>query len=149
MIITLNKARVGWLKLTTAIIALLVGAIAGIGVTAIVGGASTGNSSGSSKISFPLNVNGQTYGSSLGVGLSAEPDLILAVGTNGRTGYISRKTLWAVDGTDVTSPSQASAYMSRSTSARTIPVFEKDGTTVIGSFVIPSVQNSGGPAPTP
>lgn len=146
---SMSKARVGWLKLTTAIIALSVGATAGIGITAVVGGASTGNASSSSKISFPLNVNGQTYGSSLGVGLSAEPDLILAVATNGRTGYISRKALWAVDGTDVTSLSQASAYMSRSTLARTIPVYEKDGTTVIGSFVIPGVQNSGGPAPAP
>lgn len=144
---SIRKSGVGWLKLMAALAALSIGAIAGIGVSAMVGGAATGKTSSSSPVSFPVNTNGQTYGSSLGVGLSAEPDLILAAATNGRTGYILRKTLWAADGTDVTSLSQASAYMSNSTSVRTIPVYEKDGTTVIGSFVIPSVQGSGGPVP--
>lgn len=116
--------------------ALPLGVVAGVATTSLVG-ATSAQTSTLSVGSFPTNANGQTYGSSSGVTYGSQPDLILAVATNGRTGYISRDAMEAVDGSSVSSLSQAAAYMSQDAS-HTIPVYEKDGTTVIGTFVIPA-----------
>jgi hypothetical protein len=117
--------------------ALGVGAVAGAAVTTI-GRSSSAQSIANHDSSFPVNANGQTYGSDANTTWKSQPDLIAAFATNGKTGYISRIALEAVDGSDVNSLSQASAYMANTKTSSTIPVYEQDGTTVIGSFVIPA-----------
>jgi hypothetical protein len=123
--------------LVVALGALGVGAIAGAAVTTF-GRSSSTQSIANNDSGFPVNANGQTYGSDSNVSWNSQPDLISAIATNGKSGYISRDALEAVDGSDVNSPSQATAYMANTKSSRTIPVYEQDGTTVIGSFVIPA-----------
>lgn len=60
-----------------------------------------------------VNANGQTYGVPNDSGI---PDLTAAQATNGKIGYILQDDLWNADGKS------------------TIPVYESDGTTVIGEF---------------
>jgi hypothetical protein len=106
---------------------------------------------------FPTNGNGQTYGSDspMTPGLISpgeEPDLISAIGTpldgTGHvTGYILRSQDDAVDGADVTNPAQAVAWDEAHTGPNatpvSIPLYTRDGTTVIGTFTV------GGPTPAP
>ena len=78
-----------------------------------------------SSDSYPVNENGETYGT-LAEGTlplfpienieqyERLPDLIAAVSSNGREGYVRKKDLY--EGGDA------------------IPVYEQDGTTVIGTF---------------
>jgi hypothetical protein len=99
------------------------------------GGSNVAGAAGDSGSTFLTNSAGQTYGSDSGVSQSDAPDLILTYATNGDLGYVYRTALWAADGTDVNSPAQAAAYMARTT-PNSIPVYEENGTTVIGSFVI-------------
>jgi len=114
---------------------LTLGAGTGVAVASLSGAAGPRNAV--SAVTFPTNQNGQTYGSASKVGLQNEPDLIYAVATNGKKGYIYRSQLWAADGTNVNSPSAAQQYMQQETST-TIPVYDENGTTVIGEFVIPA-----------
>lgn len=129
--------KVSRFTLVVGLGALGVGAVAGAAVTT-VGRSSSTQSISKDDSGFPVNANGQTYGSDSNVSWNNQPDLISAIATNGMSGYISRVALEAVDGSDVNSPSQASAYMANTKSASTVPVYEQDGTTVIGSFVIPA-----------
>ena len=70
--------------------------------------------------------------------LMPSSDLIKAEATNGKTGYISRTEMEAVDGSHVQNPSEALAYMewAEEHGPFVINVYEKDGKTVIGEFVI-------------
>jgi hypothetical protein len=85
-----------------------------------------------------VNANGQTYGAQNSNGA---PALIAVVATNGRTGYVFAKQLADADGTTAAehfkSPADAlawqKAHQGRTTS---IPVYEYDGTTKIGEFVV-------------
>jgi len=81
---------------------------------------------------YKLNARGQTYGSGVGVSkISQEPDLMQAVGTNGKVGYVYSSELY---GSQPKTPQQAVALDSQG--PRTIPLYASDGKTVIGSFVI-------------
>lgn len=88
---------------------------------------------------YPTNANGQTYGSAL-FAYSAEymPDLIAAVGTNGREGYILRSDEQAA--VDLTLEEVLSGAGNEDV---TIPLYESDGKTVIGEFVIHAAQGAG------
>ena len=83
---------------------------------------------------WAVNARGQTYGVVNDRGI---PDLIAEDATNGRSGYISRKELEAADRGNSTSPEEALRDQAqRAGKTITIPVYEADGTTVIGRFAI-------------
>lgn len=96
---------------------------------------------------YPSNQRGQTYGSSAGACPSQEPDLILAVGRSGNTavrGYVLKSQLAVASGDSVDTPQAAVAWTrAHAGKAATIPLYTRDGRTVIGQFTI-----GGGPAPT-
>lgn len=83
---------------------------------------------------WAVNARGQTYGV---VNDRGTPDLIAADATNGRSGYVSSDELDAAGGGNPTSPEQAlQEQADRAGTTITIPVYEADGMTVIGDFVI-------------
>lgn len=82
---------------------------------------------------FALNAAGQTYGVDSD---SRHPDLIAAIATNGEQGYIFRKALLAA--MTCVSPHSPSAAVSCSPDSKlqSIPVYESDGTTQIGTYTL-------------
>ncbi len=98
---------------------------------------------------YPVNLSGQTYGSSAGACPSQEPDLISAMGpsTGGHgpvEGYVIKAQLGKASGDDVNSPHAAAAWTkAHAGKTTTIPLYARDGKTVIGHFAI-----QGGPPPT-
>lgn len=81
---------------------------------------------------YGVNENNMTYGSYANVTSDADaPDLIFAVATNGLEGYIKNTDF--NQGTDI-SLEQVQAGLQFEEKA--IPVYEVDGTTVIGEFII-------------
>lgn len=82
---------------------------------------------------FETNASGQTLGE-YGVGLhddpSATPDLLRAVGTNGREGYI-----FTVDAFGAPAGSLSEAERAGEPREREIPVYEADGVTQIGVYL--------------
>lgn len=138
MIVSRMTLQFSRFTLVAVLGALGVGSVAGATVTTIGRSSSSHAIAKSNSSSFPVNANGETYGSDANAAWDAQPDLISAFATNGKTGYISRVALEAADGSDVNSLSQAAAYIASTKSSRSIPVYEQNGTTVIGSFVIPA-----------
>jgi hypothetical protein len=84
---------------------------------------------------WATNDNGDTYGMVKEDG--SQPDLLSAYARNGRLGYVFTSDLDEDRPTSLTEPAV--------TTARSIPVYESDGETVVGEFVIE--PGSGGPAP--
>jgi hypothetical protein len=83
---------------------------------------------------WKVNANGQTYGVENSHGV---PDLIAAVASNGRQGYIKKNELDAANGSNVTSQAEALKWQQAHAGATTdIPVYDSDGTSVIGQFVM-------------
>lgn len=85
---------------------------------------------------FPVNKNGETYGSNREVTVAEqEPDLILAKGVDGTTGYIKLKDL---NKDQPNNPEEAVAYMEKmkNSAPKNIPLYDVDGKTVIGEFKI-------------
>ena len=124
---------------TIAVIgALVAGSSVGILVSVEIGGASSVPAGLGPNAVYPTNAHGQSYGSSLGAtSQTGEPDLILVVATNGKTGYVSKSEMNAADGGNVTTPQQAIAWTeSGANASHSIPVYAEDGSTVIGSFVV-------------
>jgi hypothetical protein len=82
---------------------------------------------------YPVNESGQTYGKSLDP--LVVPDLISAKGTDGKTGYVLSSDLV---GTDPATPEEAVkrqlALEQGGHQDQVIPLYEKDGKTVIGQF---------------
>jgi len=84
---------------------------------------------------YLLNASGETYGSAQYAQPGQEPDLILVVGDQGRTGYVTAEDF---AGPEVSNPEEASRYM-ESDYARNgvvVPVYAADGTTQIDVFTI-------------
>lgn len=81
------------------------------------------------------NKHGVTYGSGLKAeSVEDEPDLILVEASNGKLGYAYRTDL---EGADPSSPAAAVAKQkAEEGTTDLIPVYEVDGVTRIGSFVI-------------
>lgn len=81
------------------------------------------------KTIVPLatNARGQTYGTGA-EGL--RPDLVATIATNGRLGYVLR-TEW-----EPPMPTTSRSPVTSNPPARTIPVYESDGVTVIGEFTV-------------
>lgn len=82
------------------------------------------------------NANGETYGSILADGQA--PDLVAAVATNGKEGYVRYSDL---EGDLPTCPEEA-VSMQKIKKNRVIPVYEKDGAVRIGEFVVHSPSSS-------
>ncbi len=79
-----------------------------------------------------VNARGETYGV---VGDGSEPDLIAAIATNGRWGYVRRSELDEAAGANPSTPAEALAWQdAHAGETFFIPVYESDGETVIGSF---------------
>lgn len=80
------------------------------------------------------NENGEVYGSELYLSdIGIKPDLISALGENGVVGYVKRADL---DALSIDNPMEAESYESYKPICRTIPLYECDGETEIGVFVI-------------
>lgn len=90
-------------------------------------------------IPLATNANGESYGTD---GFGAQPDLIEAIATNGQVGYIRSDDLDEASGANVANPDEAVEWTKHTEEMRaageviTIPVYEADGTTVIGEFLI-------------
>lgn len=83
--------------------------------------------------SYSINKYGETYGSAMYAQiLNEEPDLILAVGTNGETGYVRSSDL----NPEFTSPETAAEYTESLPQTYTIPLYKSDGKTIIGSYLV-------------
>jgi hypothetical protein len=80
---------------------------------------------------YPMNAAGLTYGPNRP--LVEDPDLMAAMATNGKVGYIYRKDL---EGPMPRSPAEAVAGNARSLRGYTVPVYESDGVTRIGVFQV-------------
>lgn len=81
---------------------------------------------------WATNAHGQTFG--VGNDHGQEPDLLAVIATNGRAGYAYSSEL---DGPMPTSRAQALAWQKENAGhGRTIKVYESDGTTIIGTFVV-------------
>ncbi|WOO38352.1 hypothetical protein R2R35_07570 [Anaerocolumna sp. AGMB13020] len=83
-------------------------------------------------VALAENENGQTYGSAFVGAITGEmPDLVKAVTTDGKVGYLNVKDL-LLD-TPAT-PEEAIALSAYSEANSIIPVYAEDGTTVVGAF---------------
>lgn len=81
-----------------------------------------------------VNAHGQTYGVS-GSAHQGEPDLVAVTATNGKDGYAYATDLQG--GPLPTSPADAiTQQQANQGRTRTVPVYDSDGTTVIGDFTI-------------
>lgn len=85
--------------------------------------------SSTDPLKLRLNASGQTYGSSS----NADPDLVAVVFASCAHGYVYREDL---EGFQPRSPKEALAYQDtpEGRKGRDIPVYESDGTTLIGQF---------------
>lgn len=89
---------------------------------------------------YPMNVRGETYGPEIyAENPDQAPDLILAVATNGREGYVRKVDL---RGPQPRTLADVAAIDESAGRGRDIPVYESDGTTVIGTFHILPARSS-------
>ncbi|MGO2519978.1 MAG: hypothetical protein ACTH8F_07645 [Microbacterium sp.] len=114
-----------------------VGALAVVTVGLVSGSAVAALASSPDSPEYSTNASDQTYGSAKNATHDSEPDLIQAIATNGKTGYVKKVELDDTSG-QPTNPEEAVAYMQSKSylNARTITVYESDGKTEIGEFVI-------------
>ncbi|MFD6781124.1 ATP-dependent Lon protease [Streptomyces diastaticus] len=91
---------------------------------------------GAAEPAWPRNAKGETYGSGLDARTpDGGPDLIEAYTTDGKAGFVRRAEL--EDEPAPASPREAIALQSkRAGEDRRIAVYDRDGTTAIGTFVI-------------
>lgn len=82
------------------------------------------------RVPLAVNENGETYGID---SPELQPDLIQAQATNGRVGYVRRVELEQASGPQPTSPTDAAGQVPE---GATIPVYQNDGETIIGEFVV-------------
>jgi hypothetical protein len=84
--------------------------------------------------SWGINASGETYGVQNQKGT---PDLIAVVVDQGKThGYVEASELNCASGGDVKSPAQALAWEKKNQNRNiSFPVYESNGTTVIGVFI--------------
>ena len=131
------------MKLKLCVIGLSVSVlIAGYGIRSI---SSANNSTEISKTIdtirgyFKTNDNGETYGTYIdkGNGEWEEPDLMAVIGLNDVEGYVRKVDLYDEEN-QPNNPEEAIAYMEKKEKEgpRIIPVYKKDGKTIIGEYKI-------------
>lgn len=82
---------------------------------------------------YNINKNGQTYGADIYDNTSGEePDLIAAYGTDGKLGYIKAVDLES----NVKTPEEAIKQQRKKKGPKIIPVYDKDGKTIISQFIL-------------
>ncbi|MDA2804752.1 hypothetical protein [Nocardiopsis suaedae] len=87
--------------------------------------------------SYATNAQGQTYGSALEARTpQEEPDLIEAYGDDGTLGYVKADDLKGPDQTREEVLEHIDAQERDAIPDVRIPLYERDGTTVIGTFTI-------------
>lgn len=108
---------------------LLTGAVAAITIASFTGCATSNNNEGCT-----YNEQGLSYGSAVDAlpGCDA-PDLIQTEATNGAIGYVYEKDLAAYVPTD---PSEAAQANEINSDGYTVTVYESDGVTPVGEFVV-------------
>lgn len=88
---------------------------------------------------FKTNDDGGTYGTYIdkGDGEYEEPDLMAVIGRNDVEGYVKKVDLYDEEN-QPNNPEEAIAYMEKreKEGPRLIPIYEKDGKTVIGEYRI-------------
>lgn len=88
---------------------------------------------------FKTNDDGETYGTYIDKGDSEyeEPDLMAVIGVNDVEGYVKKVDLYDEEN-QPNNPEEAIAYMEKreKEGPRLIPIYEKDGKTVIGEYRI-------------
>ncbi|CEQ08434.1 beta-lactamase inducer [[Clostridium] sordellii] len=88
---------------------------------------------------FKTNDDGETYGTYIdkGDGEYEEPDLMAVIGGNDAEGYVKKVDLYDEEN-QPNNPEEAIAYMEKreKEGPRLIPIYEKDGRTVIGEYRI-------------
>ncbi len=87
---------------------------------------------------FGVNAQGETFGVE---NENGTPDLIAVTATNGKGGYAYARDMAAAEGPPPTSPEDAVSRNGRTVS---VPVYESDGTTLLGEFVIGPANATGG-----
>ncbi|MFM6850869.1 MAG: hypothetical protein ACKOVB_17390 [Terrabacter sp.] len=87
-----------------------------------------------------VNAKGETYGVMNDQG---EPDLQLVVATNGRAGYAYTQDLNNAGGPPPTDPTQAKERSKALSAGVPVPVYQSDGDTVIGQFIVGGDLRSG------
>lgn len=97
------------------------------------------------EIEYPINDNGQTYGSAaLARNYDERPDLIAAIGCDGQEGYIYKTDLESgIPKTPAEALAQQQQYEAMAIASegervvvRSIPLYDADGKTVIGKYEI-------------
>lgn len=82
---------------------------------------------------YSVNEQGETYSDApYGTGTMQELDLVEAVGTNGVQGYVKSTDLEPT----FSSPEEAIAFQEANKDGRSVPLYESDGKTVIGEFIV-------------
>ena len=84
----------------------------------------------STTSAWAVNASGQTYGAA---NRNGTPDLVAVIATNGRSGYVYSSQL---NPPPASSPAAALAEQAANTKGEYIPVYESDGTTIIGRFEV-------------
>ncbi|WP_394192047.1 metal ABC transporter substrate-binding protein [Paenisporosarcina quisquiliarum] len=84
------------------------------------------------KDGYPTNENGQTYGPNIRDLMLVEPDLISAIGIDGTIGYVKKDDL---DGPMPKTPEEA-VRLTKEAKPREIPLYDVDGETIIGKFIV-------------
>lgn len=81
---------------------------------------------------YPVNENGETYGSLLLANITgSDPDLIAATGVDGTEGYIRSSDI----NPEIHTPEEAEAYMETLEWSRLVPLYDVEGN-VIGNFLV-------------
>ncbi|MEJ1156090.1 hypothetical protein [Microbacterium marmarense] len=137
------------LTVGVALGALTVGSVGGAAVAQTSGilapwGVTTedGDEQTMPKPDYNTNHAGQTYGSAaLAPTPELEPDLIEAMATNGKIGYVIKSELDIATGAAAVatfkSPEEALAWQeARSAEPIPVTVYEQDGRTVVGTFLV-------------
>lgn len=135
-------SRRGYLIVVGLCAALGLGA--GASVAAAAGGSAPTSVTSQTKPApeYSKNASGTTYGfASDSQSPEGEPDLIAALTTEGKPGYVSKAELDVANGTaasrEFKTPEDAVTWMETEGRAdRVIPVYEADGKTVIGQFTV-------------
>jgi hypothetical protein len=120
------------------ILGLAIGVLCGTLVSAGHPDSGSALAATSSVVHWPENANGLSYGSALDATCPEdEPDLIQVVATNGKDGYVLRTDLEVAAGANLQTPQAAlSEQAARAGQSQALPVYELDGTTVIGVFEV-------------
>ena len=100
-----------------------------------------GNATAAEKRQYPINAAGKSYGSAdADVDPANWPDLILVEATGGSHGYVDRKRLDEVTGSEVRTPEEAVAWQKAMDAAQwdevELPVYDSEGKIRVGTFKV-------------